>query len=110
MKLITRYNRYIPPAFGALFLLCIIACYFLIRQVLQNELDEIILRTKSRIENYVTANHTLPVISSFNDQQVQFNALRSPFKKSEFFTTKQFIPEQNKNHAARAMVFGLMVN
>ena len=110
MKLITRYNRYILPAFGTLFLLCIISCYFLIRQLLQNELDEIILRTKSRIENYVTANHTLPVISSFNDQQVQFEALHSPFNKSEFSTTKQFIPEQNKNHTARTMVFGLMLN
>jgi signal transduction histidine kinase len=110
MKLITRYNRYILPALGILFLLCIIACYFLIRQVLQNELDEIILRTKIRIENYVHTNRKLPVISSFNDQQIQFEGLSSPFNKSEFSTTKQFIPEQNKNHTARTMVFGLMLN
>ena len=110
MKLINRYNRYLLPALIVLFIISTISSYYLIRGVLQNELDEILLRAKGRIENYVAVNHAAPVISSFDDQKVIFEKLTGSIKDSGFTSATQFIPEQNKEHLSRRLVFPLQIN
>jgi signal transduction histidine kinase len=110
MKLITRYNRYLFPALIVLFIISTISSYYLIKRVLQNELDEILLRSKRRIENYVAVNHTVPFINSFDDQKVNFEKISGPINDTGFISATQFIPEQNKEHLSRRLVFPLQIN
>jgi signal transduction histidine kinase len=110
MKLTTRYNRFVIPSITIVFLISIISSYFLIRKVLQNELDEIILRTKSRIETYIQQNNRIPGISTFNDQIIHFEKLNGPLTDSGFHSTTQYIPEQNKNHISRLLIFHTKIN
>ncbi|MBS1655450.1 MAG: HAMP domain-containing histidine kinase, partial [Bacteroidetes bacterium] len=110
MKLTTRYNRFVIPSITIVFLISIVSSYFLIRNVLQNELDGIILRTKSRIETYIQQNHRVPDISSFNDQVIHFEKLSGPLSDSGFHSTTQYIPEQNKNHISRLLIFHTSIN
>ncbi len=110
MKLITKYNRYLFPALIFLFIISTVSSYYFTRLVLQNELDEILLRSKGRIENYVAINHAVPVISSFDDQKVFFEKITGPIPDSGFTSATQFIPEQNKEHLSRRLVFPLQVN
>jgi len=109
MKLISRYNRYIIPTLTTLFVICIVTSYFLIKNVLQHELDEIILRTKSRIEKYADSSGRMPSINSFSDQQIKFEKITVPLKDSGFSSTTQFIPEQNKSHISRKLVCSMPV-
>jgi hypothetical protein len=109
MKLISRYNRYIIPTLTLLFIICIVSSYFLIRNVLQHELDGIILRTKHRIEKYAVVHDTLPSINSFSDELVIFEKSNGQLKDSGFSSTTQIIPEQKKDHISRKLVFLLPV-
>jgi signal transduction histidine kinase len=88
-----------------LFIICIVSSYFLIRNVLQNELDEILLRTKSRIEKYAASYNEIPAINSFSDQQVKFEKTTERVKDSGFSSTTLFIAEQNKSHISRKLIF-----
>lgn len=110
MKLINKYNRFILPVFFILFLLSVVISYFLIKNVLQNELDSILLRTKTRIENYITQNQKLPYINTFNDQQVVFEKTNVLIEATSITSATQYIPEQNKYHISRKLVFGANVN
>ncbi|MGG9961818.1 sensor histidine kinase [Ferruginibacter sp. SUN106] len=109
MKLITKYNRFLFPVLVFLFIVSTISSYYLIKEVLQNELDEILLRSKGRIENYVAEYHAVPVINSFDDQKAIFEKINGPLKDSGFQSATQFIPEQNKEHLSRKLVFPLQV-
>jgi len=110
MKLITRYNRYLLPVLAVLFSITTLSSYFLIREVLQNQLDEILFRAKGRIENYVAVNNAIPVVNSFDDQKVIFEKLTWPVQDSGFTSSTQFIPEQNKQHLSRKLVFILQLH
>ena len=110
MKLTSQYNRNIVPAIILIFLVAIISSYFLARQVLQNELDKAILRIKSRIENYAKHNNKIPEVSSFDDVVIRFERSAAPGNDSGFTSTKQYIPEQQKYHISRQLIFTLPVN
>ena len=109
MKLTTRYNRNIVPAIIIIFLVSIISSYFLIRNVLQNEVDAVILRTQNRVENYVRQNDRIPEISSFNDQVIRFEKGTASPKDSGFHSSTQYIPEQKKYHVSRQLIFTLFI-
>jgi signal transduction histidine kinase len=110
MKLISRYNRFLFPVLIFLFIVSTVTSYYLIKNVLQNELDEILLRSKSRIEKSAVANNAIPVINSFDDQQVRFEKMDGALTESGFKSTTQLIPEQNKEHLSRSLTFKLLVN
>ena len=109
MKLIDRYNQYIYPALIILFVFSITCSYFFIRKVLQEELDEALLRAKSRIEIYVKHHQALPLITSFDDQKISFEKTDSAFTTATLRTSTQFIAEQNKYHISRQLVFPLQL-
>jgi signal transduction histidine kinase len=110
MKLITKYNRFLLPALIILFIISTVSSYYLIKEVLQNELDEMLLRSRGRIENYVLLNKKIPVINSFDDQKVIFEKIIRPVTDSGFTSATQFILEQNKAHLSRRLVFPLQIN
>jgi len=109
MKLIQKYNRMILPAMALLFIASVICSYYLIRNALQNELDKGLLRTKSRIEQYVAVHHALPVILSFDDQHIRFEKVSGAKGDSGLSTSTLFIPEQYENHRSRTLVFTMAV-
>jgi signal transduction histidine kinase len=110
MKLITRYNRFNLPVMILTFLIAGIFSYWLIRQVLQNELDLSLSRVQSRIQEYVRIHKALPQISSFDDQKIEFERTDKEVPTALFETTKKLIPEQNEQHISRKLVSRLWVN
>jgi signal transduction histidine kinase len=110
MKLTTRYNRNVIPTIVIIFLASSLSSYFLVRKVLQGELDAAILRTKSRIENNIALNNRIPEISTFNDQLISFEKTTVSPKDSGFRSSTQYIPEQNKNHLSRQYIFTLLID
>ncbi|MBS1510827.1 MAG: HAMP domain-containing histidine kinase [Bacteroidetes bacterium] len=110
MKLISLYNRILLPVLIVVFSISIVVSYFFIRKVLQNELDATLSRTKRRIVNYVAANQSLPAINSFNDQKIIFEPISSPLKDTGFYSATQYIPEQQKEHISRKLLFQLNNN
>lgn len=109
MKLTSQYNRNIIPAIILIFLGSTISSYFLIRNVLQNEVDKAIIRTRGRVEYFVKQNHRIPVINTFDDLVIRFEPA-TPASDSGFSSATQFIPEQNKQHLSRQLVFNLADN
>jgi signal transduction histidine kinase len=109
MKLITKYNRILLPSLIVLFIISGISSYFLIRKTLQNELDQMLLRSKKRIVKYVTANNSVPDILSFDDQKVSFEKIAVPLTDSGITSATQYIPEQKKEHISRRLVFQIKV-
>lgn len=109
MKLTALYYRHIVPAVTLLFLVGIVCSYFLIRHTLQVQLDDILLRSKSRIVNYVRQNNRLPETTVFNDQLVLFRPMSSVVD-STFTDTALFIPEQHKQHLSRKLSFTVFVD
>lgn len=109
MKLTTLYYRHIVPTMTVLFLVSIVSAFFLIRKTLQRELDGALLRSKSRIENYVQSNGRLPEISSFNDQLITFRPV-AVLQELRLNDTMQYIAEQRKNHISRKLSFTMVLN
>ena len=108
MKLADRYNRINLPVMISLFFLSGIASYFLVRRALQNELDLGLLRIQKRITTYADAHGQVPSIISFDDQKVSFEKTGPLPPGQTFITSKEFIPEQNKEHISRTLIFPLV--
>lgn len=109
MKLTTRYYRHIIPAILIIFLASIVCSYFLIRRALQWELDKILLRSKHKIETYVKDNNRIPDINSLDDQIVFFKKTPHLLSDVVFSSSTQYIPEQNKYHLSRRLLFTIMI-
>jgi len=109
MKLTTQYNRNIVPAIIVIFLISIVSSYFLIRNVLQNEVDGALLRTRNRLTTYIKQNDRIPPISAFNDQVIRFEKGQASAPDSGFHSSTLYIPEQNRNHLSRQLVFTLQI-
>jgi signal transduction histidine kinase len=110
MKLITRYNRLNLPVMLFVFFVSSAVGYFLIRRVLQNELDNGISRVRKRIETYVNRQHALPVTNAFYNEIVEFERIATPLSDTGFKTTRLFIPRINKYHVSRKLIFSFEVN
>lgn len=109
IKLTTLYYQHIIPVVLVLLLAGIVSSYFLVRRILQGELDAILDRSKSRIESYIRVNNRLPEINTVDDQLVLFRKASS-MKDSVFSDTMQYIPEQQKYHISRKLFFTTRLN
>jgi hypothetical protein len=109
IKLTTLYYQHIVPVVLVLLLAGIVSSYFLVRRILQGELDAILERSKSRIENYIRVNHRLPEINTFDDQLILFRKAAS-MKDSVYSDAMQYIPEQQKYHISRKLIFTTLLN
>ncbi|HWK02621.1 MAG TPA: HAMP domain-containing sensor histidine kinase [Puia sp.] len=110
MKLISRYNRFNLPVMILTFLITGIFSYWLIRQVLQNELDKSLRRVQGRIREYTRVHNALPPINSFDDLGVAFEKTDKDNPVAVFRTTQKLIPEQHEEHISRELVSSLRVN
>lgn len=105
MKLIARYNRSFFPALFLLFLVCILFSFYGTRKVLQEHVDESLLRAQSRVVSYMNNNQALPEINTFDDLKLTFSRTGARQTKPRLESTMMFIPEQHKDHIARSLVF-----
>jgi len=105
MKLITRYNRSLLPAFILLFASAGLASYFFTRKVLQDEVDETLNRTHTRIITFINTNQALPAVKTFDDLKVNAEKTVIPLQKPVLESSKVYIPEQSENHLARKLIF-----
>src|ERR1700744_604419 len=110
MRLIGKYNLYSVSVMLLVFVISSVASYFLIKQALTKELDVSLLRVKSRIQTYIDKNHTLPVLNSFDDETVTFEATSKKNIEPYFTTVQKFIKEQNKLHISRRLTYVIYVN
>ncbi|WP_431213970.1 sensor histidine kinase [Puia sp. P3] len=109
IKLTTLYYQHIIPVVLVLLLAGIVSSFFLVRRILQGELDAILVRSKSRVANYIRVNNRLPEINTFDDQLILFRKAAA-LKDSVVSDTMQFIPEQRKYHISRKLTFTTMLN
>ena len=105
MKLITRYNRSLFPAFILLFVSAGLASYFFTRKVLRDEVDETLNRTRTRIVTFINIHQALPAVKTFDDLKVNAAITAVPLQKPELESSRVYIPEQHENHLARQLIF-----
>jgi signal transduction histidine kinase len=110
MKLITRYNRFNLPVLLLLFFISSIASYFLIRQVLLNELDKNIIHTMNSIKKYVQEQKKIPEIIPLTSQVVEINKVNAPFADTGFQTINPDPAYPMQHHLHRKLVFQLQQN
>jgi len=109
IKLTTLYYQHIIPVVLVLLLAGIASSYFLVRRILQGELDAILVRSKSRIQNYIRVSNRLPEINTFDDQLIVFRKTAA-LRDSVLSDTMQYIPEQKKYHISRKLTFTTLLN
>jgi signal transduction histidine kinase len=90
MKLLTRYNQYTITVMVIIFILSGIISYLSVKRILMHELDEGLLKEKDRIELYIVQHHSLPVITSFNHLEIQFEPSHQVLSKPQFKTLIKF--------------------
>lgn len=110
MRLIAKYNLHSVSVMVLVFIISSVGSYFLIKQALTKELDVSLLRVKSRIQTYIDKNHTLPILNSFDDETVTFEATSKKNIEPYFTTVQKFIKEQNKLHISRRLTYVIYVN
>jgi signal transduction histidine kinase len=109
MKLIDRYNRFSLPVLLIVFAVSSIITYFLIRHVVQRELDNGISHVRTSIQEYVDEHHQLPVINSFYSPLIRLQKVNRPFSDTGFQTTWGDFPGARKHHISRTLTFSLVV-
>lgn len=72
MKLFTQYNRITLWVLAGFFLISSIVYYFLMRDLLFQELDKSMVKIEKRIEDYVQENHSFPDVESLDDLHVTY--------------------------------------
>lgn len=88
MRLVVKYNLYSVSVMILVFIISSFSAYFLIKSALTKELDISIIRVQTRIEAYIAKNHKLPVLNSFDDETVTFEATNKKIA-APYFTTVQ---------------------
>ncbi len=110
MRLVVKYNLYSVSVMILVFIISSFSAYFLIKSALTKELDISIIRVQTRIEAYIAKNHKLPVLNSFDDETVTFEATNKKIAAPYFTTVQKYIREQNKLHISRRLSFETNVN
>ncbi|CAN5513659.1 HAMP domain-containing sensor histidine kinase [soil metagenome] len=110
MKLLARYNR--VNVFTAIVVLIVssICYYFIIRQVLINQLDKDLRVEEEEITDYVQLNNSLPNPMSYKDQQTSYEELYRP---SIYRTTQNlelYDSIENEYLDSRRLIFPIKVS
>ncbi len=110
MKLISKYNRLSLPILTAIFFISAVVSYLLIKDVLLEELDEGIVKLRSKIDHYATAEKKLPEINLFTNESVTFQKVNSPINDSGISTIHQYNAVSKKNRSFRKLIFPVVVS
>jgi signal transduction histidine kinase len=110
MKLLARYNRVNIIATIIVLLLSGLCYYFIIRNVLLNQLDEDLKVEEQEILDYVRKNDSLPNPSNYKDQEVSFSLNADKPVRRTFKSVVFFKKEENEYTWNRQILFPIKVN
>ena len=108
MNLFTRYNRIIMLVTVLIFLISSIVYYFLLDYVLLSQVDQVLSHKKTRMENFVSANGSLPIPDRLGEVQVSYTPVSKPVDGLHSFVTL-YDSIENKYAPFRKFVFTLPV-
>lgn len=105
MKLLSQYNRVNIIATIVVLLLSGLCYYFIIRNVLLNQLDEDLKVEEQEIRDYLKVNNSLPNPSNYKDQKVSFEAAGAETVKRTFNSITFYSTEEHENVSSRRIIF-----
>lgn len=107
MKLLSMYNRYNVSVMVLVFVLSSAVSFFLIKQILKNEVDGSLLRVKAKIQSFVEQHDRLPEVNLLNDEMISFKRVAKPGRRDEFRSVKLFIKGIGRVHLCRQLIYTL---
>ena len=108
MKLLSKYYRVNITATIIVVLVSSVFYYFLIHQVLLEQLDDALQVEEQEITEHVKQNNSLPQPSYYHDQQVIFFELTGPVDR-KFSTVKIYSNEEKEYITTRQLIFSIKV-
>ena len=108
MKLLSKYYRVNITATIIVVLVSSVFYYFLIHQVLLEQLDDALQVEEQEITVHVKQNNSLPQPSYYHDQQVIFFELTGPVDR-KFSTVKIYSNEEKEYITTRQLIFSIKV-
>ena len=108
MKLLSKYYRVNITATIIVVLVSSVFYYFLIHQVLLEQLDDALQVEEQEITEHVKQNNSLPKPSYYHDQQVIFFELTGPVDR-KFSTVKIYSNEEKEYITTRQLIFSIKV-
>ncbi|MCY7422047.1 MAG: HAMP domain-containing histidine kinase [Chitinophagaceae bacterium] len=107
--MLSRYNRVnILTAFFVL-LICSLSYYFIIRNILIQQIDKDLQVEEQEIKDYVTNNNTLPKESSYKGQEIHFKRSGQAVLR-HFESTLSTDSLSNENKSIRQLLFPVTVS
>ncbi|MEO5564047.1 MAG: HAMP domain-containing sensor histidine kinase, partial [Chitinophagaceae bacterium] len=109
MRLQSQYSK--ATIFSSITVLVIagIGYYFLLRYVLEEQLDEALKVEEIEILDYVSKNHSLPEATTYKDQRISFTKITNSVSR-HFSTIKSHNPDDDKYELSRQLIFPLEIN
>lgn len=113
MKLLSMYNRYNVSVMVLVFILSSTSSFFLIKEVLKNEVDGSLIRVKDKIQRFVDQNGRLPEVNLLNDEMISFlkktEGSELSKAKLEFRSVRVFVPGLGREHFCRQLNYPVLV-
>lgn len=111
MKLFTKYNRINLLITVAIFLLSVIAFFFLLRYVIIGQIDQDLEIEQNEIQSAVKTYHHLPAVIPVRDQQIKYTPVNSPtLAKAELKTLKDYNRHDQDDIFVRQIAFNIDIN
>ena len=105
MKLIAKYNRVNIPLTIAVLLISSIAYYFILHYVLLRQVDKDLRIEQQEIIHHIKADGTLPEISHYKDQQIEFQPTSLTYFKDKFSTQSIYNEKEDEEEPFRRIDF-----
>lgn len=109
MKLLAKYNRVTIPITIATLLISSIAFYFILHYVLVHQLDKDLSIEKQEILHHVFETGTLPEVSNYKDQQINFTLSKGQVLKNKFSTQNEYDKSEGEEETFRRLDFPVTV-
>jgi len=106
LKLLSKYNRINIAVTITVFLLGSIFFFFVLRYILNNQLDETLLSERQELTNYVDAHDTLPEIANTKEQWIYYEIVSKPIAHA-YFTNNTYLDEEYETKPVRQYIFSL---
>lgn len=107
MKLFTRYNRIVLLVMVFVFLLSSIVYYFLLNYILIQEVDEVLIHRKTRMERYALQTGHFPVFDRMGEVRVNYAVVKQPITGIQSSFVKAYDSLENSFGTFRKFVFTL---
>lgn len=104
MKLFTKFNRINLAAMILVFLFSGVMYYLLLSRMLIHELDEALGEYRSRLDRYLTEQHKLPELNTFDEVAVAFR-LTNKTQPGQWTSVSRYNAEEDQYSAYRQLIF-----